>query len=304
MKPERPSSHCSYGDPGWCPQSLGNPDAAGFVSAAMKRLVLVVMGALLVGACSGTSEDGTPASSDLAPSSRVLDVADEQPPLGPTGAPAVVGPLGRDYELFASDSVVEIRAGETRQVAVSVNSVGESGGVWTLSGSTTALDDGVVEAVGPPVMLDLRVDRQATFFVELSAETTATPGPVGSYEVLMGPPADDVPQSAATSALISVRVVGAGVVVGPAATSDFVGVGTGGLVFDPTANDVVGDAPLDPASLTVLVAPRSGSLMVTGPGELTYVPGPNGEDTAVYQICDTNGACTNARLWLWQEEAA
>jgi hypothetical protein len=98
-----------------------------------------------------------------------------------------------------------------------------------------------------------------------------------------------------------VEVVAAGTAVGPAAVSDRLGSGAEGLTFDPLANDMAGDAPLDLDSLSVVVPPSNGgTLTVSGLGELTYVPGVNGEDSAIYQICDTNGTCSNARLSLWR----
>lgn len=63
-----------------------------------------------------------------------------------------------------------------------------------------------------------------------------------------------------------------------------------------TANDTDPDDNLDPASTRVISGPSAGSLGDSGNGIFTYVPDSNynGEDSFIYQVCDTEGACDTA----------
>ena len=67
--------------------------------------------------------------------------------------------------------------------------------------------------------------------------------------------------------------------------------------FDVLDNDIAGDYPIDPGTLSVLAAPAFGTLSaVPGTGELTYSPEADwcGTDAFPYRICDTWGYCDTA----------
>ena len=52
---------------------------------------------------------------------------------------APIGPLGGEFELFGSNSRVELRVGESRVITVTLDSVGEEPGIWTLDPESAAI---------------------------------------------------------------------------------------------------------------------------------------------------------------------
>ena len=77
------------------------------------------------------------------------------------------------------------------------------------------------------------------------------------------------------------------------ATDDQAVVSDGGARRTPVlANDTVtpGGAALDPASVTVITAPRTGTVVRNSDGSITYTPNPgsSGTDNYVYRVCDTS----------------
>lgn len=68
-------------------------------------------------------------------------------------------------------------------------------------------------------------------------------------------------------------------------------------MLDVLAND---DGEVDPSTLRVLVQPQHGeaSPLPDGTIELTTQPGFAGEDELVYEVCDVDGACSEATVRL------
>lgn len=219
---------------------------------------------------------------------------------------APIGPLGGEFELFGSNSQVELRVGESRVITVTLNSVGEQPGIWTLdpeSASSTLTQDVEISSVLPSE-IDFTDDRTASFDVELSVPAAAVPGSAGSMQLAyVGPdPADPEDLASRGGVSSSVRVVASNATLGPSAASESIGASADGITFDPLANDAAGDAPLDPSSLTIVSPPSgTGTLMITEEAQLTYVPGSTEGERAVYQICDTSNLCATADVWLWEQ---
>ncbi|MGD9591069.1 MAG: Ig-like domain-containing protein [Candidatus Babeliales bacterium] len=67
-------------------------------------------------------------------------------------------------------------------------------------------------------------------------------------------------------------------------------------------NDLTGSAPLDPATVTIISNPSNGIITNVNPlnGVITYLPdsGFLGTDSFVYQVCDTNGLCSQATVYV------
>ena len=70
------------------------------------------------------------------------------------------------------------------------------------------------------------------------------------------------------------------------------------VIIDVVSNDTDPDGNLDPASVTVVSGPGSGSALPTAgqPGKITYTPIAdfNGSDSFTYQVCDTELLCDTA----------
>jgi hypothetical protein len=68
------------------------------------------------------------------------------------------------------------------------------------------------------------------------------------------------------------------------------------VVIDVAANDSDADGDLVVSSVSVTVAPTSGTAVSNGDGTVTYSPNPgfHGTDTFTYQICDSGGLCDTA----------
>ena len=62
------------------------------------------------------------------------------------------------------------------------------------------------------------------------------------------------------------------------------------------ANDVENGSPLDPSTLTIVVAPRHAENFGVSSDGVRYhaVDGFEGTDRLTYQICDTGGGCSTA----------
>ncbi len=216
---------------------------------------------------------------------------------------APIAPSGeRPYELFVTGVDVALRPGQSRVVPVTARNVGLEGAVWSIRTEDFRAPDGVTVS-GLPASIDLTTEQQVVLMVEVTAAPTAAPGAFGRISVLFDDPtAPDVDRYTG-SARIGIDIVDASGAVGPAAASDIIESPASGVVFDPTVNDTEGDAPLDPSTLTIVAPPLDGTLEVTQDIQLAYTPGPAGEDSAVYQICDTNNSCANATLTMYQTAA-
>lgn len=219
---------------------------------------------------------------------------------------APIGPLGGEFELFGSNSRVELRVGESRVITVTLNSVGEKPGIWTLDPESAAitLTQGIEITNVVPSEIDFTDDRSVSFEVELSVPAAAVPGSGGSMQFrYVGPDPEDPDRRASFGVVSSsVSIVANDATLGPSAASESIGASGDGVTFDPLANDAAGDAPLDPSSLTIVSAPSGpGTLMITGDTQLTYVPGSTEGERAVYQICDTSDLCSTADIWLWEQ---
>jgi len=112
-----------------------------------------------------------------------------------------------------------------------------------------------------------------------------------------------VPSSLGSGQLLVVRPQdpSSGCNLSPVALPDFASGCPGQtLTVFPLANDTNPDgAPLNPASLTILSGPFSGSVSYDPlTGELLYVPtdGSVLADSLLYQICDAEGACATAQV--------
>ncbi|MBM4859834.1 tandem-95 repeat protein [Vibrio parahaemolyticus] len=68
------------------------------------------------------------------------------------------------------------------------------------------------------------------------------------------------------------------------------------ILTQVTLNDVDPDGNLDTLSVTIIDPPTNGSVVNNGDGSFTYTPALNftGQDTYLYQVCDTNGSCDTA----------
>ncbi len=286
-----------------------------------RRIGGLLATALLVSCSNGAGSGDAPDNSTSTPADSVRTPADttasageevtspptvsaEVPataaPIGPTGAVAPIAPSGeRPYELFVTGVDVALRPGQSRVVPVTARNVGLEGAVWSIRTEDFRAPDGVTVS-GLPASIDLTTEQQVVLMVEVTAAPTAAPGAFGRISVLFDDPtAPDVDRYTG-SARIGIDIVDASGAVGPAAASDIIESPASGVVFDPTVNDTEGDAPLDPSTLTIVAPPLDGTLEVTQDIQLAYTPGPAGEDSAVYQICDTNNSCANATLTMYQ----
>lgn len=74
-----------------------------------------------------------------------------------------------------------------------------------------------------------------------------------------------------------------------------------GLNLDVLANDMDPDDNLDPSSLSIYKAPTHGTATPNPDGTVFYLPNEDffGNDSFIYQICDTEGACAQAEVSLW-----
>jgi hypothetical protein len=81
---------------------------------------------------------------------------------------------------------------------------------------------------------------------------------------------------------------------------DLTAPGSAKLGLDVLLNDRSGSAKLDPSTLAVVTQPSHGSVTVEGDHTLTYQPakGYEGVDTFDYQVCDTDGACARASVFV------
>ena len=214
-----------------------------------------------------------------------------------------IGPLaGSEYYFWGSRSSVELRPGESRVVTVTLHSGGTNGGIWTVRPNPTPLLGGVTLSSVLPEDVDFADDRIQQLEFELTAPADATPGSGGSMGIgFTGPtPSDSSLRVTNGGATVSVTIVAADTILGPVAVADSVAAPTEGITFDPLANDAIGDAPLDPTSLSIVDGPsRDGTLMITGNAMLTYIPGIADGESATYQICDTNGLCDTNGIVLW-----
>jgi len=255
-----------------------------------KRINRLVAGclatAVVLAGCSTGAADSDPES---------REPAADTPPIGP--------PAGSEYYFLGSGSRVDLRPGESRMVTVSLNSVGTDAGIWTVRPpDLTALLQGVTLSSVLPDDVDFTNDRTQELEFELTVPAEATPGSGGSMSVGFTAPAPSDPSRrvAFGGVSVSVTVVAADAILGPIATRDSVGAPAEGITFDPLANDGIGDAPLDPATLSIVKGPSgAGSLMITGDAMLTYTPRFTEGDVATYQICDTNGLCDTTQISLW-----
>jgi VCBS repeat-containing protein len=70
------------------------------------------------------------------------------------------------------------------------------------------------------------------------------------------------------------------------------------VTVDVLGNDSDVDDGLDPASVTVLTGPSSGSTSVNPDGSIDYTPDPDyfGSDSFTYEVCDLTGACDTATV--------
>jgi len=103
---------------------------------------------------------------------------------------------------------------------------------------------------------------------------------------------------ACDSATITVNVVAVG--DPPIANDDDARVDEdGSVVIDVAGNDSDPDGDLDVASVSVSVMPSQGDVRVDRrTGEIVYEPNPDvsGQDAFAYEICDSEGRCTTARV--------
>lgn len=86
---------------------------------------------------------------------------------------------------------------------------------------------------------------------------------------------------------------------GPTATSDSASVEEEeSVTINVLANDLPGDAPLDPASLRIVSGPsHAQSVSITGTYRIRYRAREwEGTDSLSYEICDTNGLCDTASV--------
>ncbi|MCY9879266.1 cadherin-like domain-containing protein [Vibrio natriegens] len=72
------------------------------------------------------------------------------------------------------------------------------------------------------------------------------------------------------------------------------------VTVDAATNDSDVDGNLDPSTASVVVEPEYGTVTDNGDGTFTYIPAPNanGPDSFTYQICDTDGLCDTATVYL------
>ncbi|MBW7882604.1 MAG: tandem-95 repeat protein [Caldilineaceae bacterium] len=72
------------------------------------------------------------------------------------------------------------------------------------------------------------------------------------------------------------------------------------VAFNVASNDVDVDGNLDPSTTTVLDGPDHGTLVNNGDGTFSYTPDPNynGPDSFTYEICDTDGLCDMATVYI------
>jgi VCBS repeat-containing protein len=72
------------------------------------------------------------------------------------------------------------------------------------------------------------------------------------------------------------------------------------VTIDAVANDSDPDGNLVPTSASVVSAPEYGAAVNNGDGSFTYTPGAGffGNDSFQYQVCDTDGACDQATVWI------
>lgn len=72
------------------------------------------------------------------------------------------------------------------------------------------------------------------------------------------------------------------------------------VVITVTANDSDVDGNLNPASASVVSGPSHGSITGNGDGTFTYTPSPDyhGNDSFIYQVCDSDGACSQATVTI------
>jgi hypothetical protein len=83
----------------------------------------------------------------------------------------------------------------------------------------------------------------------------------------------------------------------PVAADDQASVAEGGtLILDVLANDSDADGDLSRESLSITVSPANGTATVLDDQRVEYIPAPSftGDDTFMYEICDTAGACAAA----------
>jgi|GEM_PF-1963174 uncharacterized repeat protein (TIGR01451 family) len=72
------------------------------------------------------------------------------------------------------------------------------------------------------------------------------------------------------------------------------------VTIDVAANDVDVDGNLDPTTATVISDPSDGIVVNNGDGTFTDTPNENffGTDSFAYEICDTEGVCDNAMVFI------
>ncbi len=74
----------------------------------------------------------------------------------------------------------------------------------------------------------------------------------------------------------------------------------GAAVIAVLGNDGDLDGNLDPASLSIVSGPAHGTVTVNPDGTITYTPAANyhGADSVTYQVCDRDGLCATATVYL------
>jgi len=72
------------------------------------------------------------------------------------------------------------------------------------------------------------------------------------------------------------------------------------VTTDVLANDHDPDGTLVPSTVTIVLAPANGIVVVNPDGSITYTPDPgwNGTDHYSYQVCDDDGACDQAMVTI------
>ena len=84
--------------------------------------------------------------------------------------------------------------------------------------------------------------------------------------------------------------------LGPLGVADVATVGQNGAAIrvPVLSNDLPGTSPLNPANVTIVGAPSSGTATVSASGEIVYSPatGFHGDATLTYRVCDLAGLCS------------
>ncbi|GAB4147091.1 MAG: hypothetical protein OHK0017_08390 [Patescibacteria group bacterium] len=70
----------------------------------------------------------------------------------------------------------------------------------------------------------------------------------------------------------------------------------GTVTIDVAGNDQSPDFPLDLTTLQIATPPSHGTVTITSDGKIIYTPAPNyfGTDSFIYQVCNTNGECSQS----------